>query len=815
MLLKDEINLYRPALELERILPRALRSISVMVLFLAALTNLVIVGFFIALASLDAGTLALTIIFGEARLYFAIFLIIFGPLFSVLMLSFFYNTFYFRGIESIVHEGDAKEGGITYEVAYILSEAKNDLTRSFLMSPYGRDVIKRCGIPEDKLLHFLDSKKTALAVEALEIPQAGFLTLEHLAGHIFENDDALSEFLFKYGVSREIYYGAVGWTVRIYHKSKHDERWWSRENLGKVNGIGNGWSYGGAYILERYVRDIKTTTVFSALSSDTVYADEKIEQIETILARAKDANIILVGEYGVGKMDILVRLGQKMKKGETVSAIEGYRLVVFDTESFIAMNGSKAEFEEAFLKMLTQAEAAGNIIIVIENIAKFFSSVEALGSDAADLMDTYLTSSTLHIIATSDPMSFHQHLETKSQLAQRFESIHIENPDLSSTMRVLQDIAVGYEKKNKVVFTYSSIQAIVEGADQYITEGVMPDKAVELLVEVIPAAKHDTVALITKDFVNEYISEKTGIPTGPITKEERDKLLNLEDILHKRIIGQHSAIKVISNAMRRARAGVQTKKRPMGSFLFLGSTGVGKTETAKALAAVFFGDESKMLRIDMSEFSGQGGLSKLIGEGGTSGILPNMLRERPYGVLLLDEFEKASSEVHDLFLQIIDEGIFSDARGRRVSARNTIIIATSNAGSNLIWDIVARRENPTDKRDEIIDTIIHEGIYKPELINRFDGVIIFEPLTLDQREKVAYLMLEELKERIKKKGYELIIDEVLINTLTTKGYNPQFGARPMRRVMQDTIEEKIAEKIIAGSIQQGEKIWFYAEDFKE
>ena len=184
-------------------------------------------------------------------------------------------------------------------------------------------------------------------------------------------------------------------------------------------------------------------------------------------------------------------------------------------------------------------------------------------------------------------------------------------------------------------------------------------------------------------------------------------------------------------------------------------------------------------------------------------------------MLWIDEFEKASSEVNDLFLQIIDEGIFSDARGRRVSARNTIIIATSNAGSNLIWDIVARRENPIDKRDEIIDTIIHDGIYKPELINRFDGVIIFEPLTLDQREKVAYLMLEELKERIKKKGYELIIDEVLIDTLTTKGYNPQFGARPMRRVMQDTIEEKIAEKIIAGSIQQGEKIWFYAEDFKE
>ena len=430
-------------------------------------------------------------------------------------------------------------------------------------------------------------------------------------------------------------------------------------------------------------------------------------------------------------------------------------------------------------------------------------------------MNKYLTSPSLHVIATSDPVSFHQYIETKPQLAQRFETIHIENPDFSSTLRVLQDIAIKYEKKNKVTFTFPAIQAIVEGADQYITEGVMPDKAVDLLVEISPVAKQKKVTLINKNFVFDYISGKTGIPMGPIMEEERDKLLNLEDILHKRIIGQHSAVKAISNAMRRARAGVQTKKRPMGSFLFLGSTGVGKTETAKALAAVFFGDENKMLRIDMTEFSGEDGLSKLIGEGGASGKLSNMLREHPYGVLLLDEFEKSSTAVHDLFLQIIDEGMFSDARGGRVSARNMIIIATSNAGSKLIWDILKRRENLADKKDEIIDTIIHEGIFKPELINRFDGVIIFEPLTLDQREKIARLMLEELKERIKKKGYELVIDEALISILTTKGYNTQFGARPMRRVMQDTVEEKIAEKIIAGNIQQGEKIWFYAEDFKD
>jgi len=328
----------------------------------------------------------------------------------------------------------------------------------------------------------------------------------------------------------------------------------------------------------------------------------------------------------------------------------------------------------------------------------------------------------------------------------------------------------------------------------------MPDKAIELLVGVASKARQMNIGIITEDFVYEAVSEKTGIPAGPIQDTERDLLLHLEDRLHQQVIGQQNALNAIARTMRRARAGIQSSEKPIGSFLFLGPTGVGKTETAKALAKIFFGGEGKMQRIDMSEYSGDDALERLIGNGEDPGTLPTMLREHPYCVLLLDEFEKATQSVHDVFLQVLDEGGFTDARGTKVNARNTIIIATSNAGSQLILRTVQQRKELSTLAEEIINHIVKEGIYRPELINRFDSTIIFEPLNVEQQTEVASLMLGGLYERVKERGYEISVSEDLLDVLVEKGYNPEFGARPMQRVLQDVIEEKIAQKIMeAGS----------------
>ena len=290
----------------------------------------------------------------------------------------------------------------------------------------------------------------------------------------------------------------------------------------------------------------------------------------------------------------------------------------------------------------------------------------------------------------------------------------------------------------------------------------------------------------------------------------------MENEIKKRIAGQDEAIISISNAIRRSRAGISEESRPIGSFIFLGPTGVGKTETAKALSEVFFDSDKKIIRLDMSEYSGEDSLSKLLGsfETGKQGVLTSMLRENQYGVLLLDEFEKANTEVHNLFLQILDEGIFSDMVGKKVNARNLIIIATSNAGSNIIWNYVKESKNLAENKQKVIDQIISEGLFKPELINRFDGVILFHPLNDIHLKQIASLMLKKLAKRLEEKSLELVITDELLDYLVQKGSDPLFGARPINRAIQDEVEEVIAKKLISGDIKPGSQVTLTKDDLK-
>lgn len=815
---KREVRFYSGAITLEAFFPRKIRKVILALSFTATIGLGFVCVLYIAEAwfRLDAFS-PHVLLTGAGANFYGSFLISFTIFFLTSMLQFYFNAKYYRGIEPLMHEGQpTQKRGLTYEVAEVLLPHHKDLTTAFLTSRFGYEIIRRSGLSKEALQKFLTEKKEIIGVEQIQVPESGFLTLEHIAEHVYLRDDELQDLLSRSGVTESIYRGAIGWVVKRHHFIKHDTRWWSRDNLGKVPVLGREWSYGNAFMLERFSKPIATTTVFSVLSSDLAYAEEKVDEIESVLARAKDANALLVGDQGVGKMDIVMRLASRIGSGDSAPALLGKRLVVLDHEGFIAAHGDTHEFEAGIIQLFNQATTAGNIILVIDNLPNFLEGSAKVGVNLAPLIDVYLASPSLHVITTSDPVRFQSHIETKPSLIQRFERVQIASPDLSSSVRILQSIADRFEVKNKVMFTYGAIFAVAESADRYISDGVMPDKAVELLSEIAPTARREKIGVITKEFVNQYVSRKTGVPTGPVQEEEREMLLNLEEVLHERVIGQKAAIKAISGVMRRARAGVQDSDRPLGSFMFLGSTGVGKTETTKALAHVFFGGEDHMSRIDMSEYSGEDGLNRLIGDGKkVVGSLPLLLKEKPYGVLLLDEFEKANNHVHDLFLQIIDEGFFTDARGHKINARNNIIIATSNAGAKMIWEIAKAKKNPSTQKDAIIDSIIKEGIYKPELINRFDGVIVFEPLKLGEQEKIAKILLNKLKERIEKKGYNLVIDEVLISVVVQHGYDPEFGARPMRRVIQDEIEEKIASKIIAGNLQRGDKIWFFEEDFKE
>lgn len=816
--LRQERFHYAPAIALARVLPRKRRAFFLKIFGFGG--ALFLISFFALLALGQIDLIAGIPDVSKLLVYSDIFLgfgLIFASTWLLLFLFHaFFNSFYFRGMPALARESGRMHArsGITYGAANVLYFSLSDLTEGFVRSPYGRLILWRAGVPEERRKEFLKKKRSALSPDVLRIPDDRFLDIADIAETVLRESIDFQSFLFDSGVTEEVYRGSVNWIARHVRMRKEARRWWGRDSLGRVPPIGAAWSYGRTYNLQAFVKDIGRGTVYGTIAKAGAYTKPYVEQLETILSRAKEANAIVVGREGVGKMDIVARLARDIAEGTSLPHLSNKRVVSLNFESLIASHGTKDGFEQKCMALFAEAERAGNIILVIEDLPAFVESARMLGSDALGILDPYLNSPELSIIATADPDRYHRELEAQPQVMRRFERVQVEDVTVENAVRVLEDVADSYERDAGMLFTYPAILHIAESADRFITDGVMPDKAVDLLVEVAPAAARAGIKQVGREFVEEYVSAKTGVPSGAIGGEEKELLLRLEERLHEKIIGQEEAVRAVSGVMRRVRAGVHNPKRPMGSFLFLGPTGVGKTQTAKTLAEVFFGSAEKMLRLDMSEYNTPEATRQLIGSaaGGTSGVLSDMLKERPYGVLLIDEFEKSGGDVIDLFLQILDEGMFTNARGEKINARNVLLIATSNAGSDLIWEYMQKGTDLAEQKDAIINAIVARGIYRPELMNRFDATILFHPLGEEELLKIAKLMLDEFKERIRVRGFKLSVEDGVLAKLVKKGYNPEFGARPMRRVLQDVVEEHIAQKIISEGLKPGSTITLTEDD---
>ena len=799
------VHKHKPAIFLARVFSRAwMRRLRF--LFLTLFVGLC--ALLVAAVHIPLQAVPHFILIGSICIFFALWL-------EQIMLYTYHNFFYFYGLNSLIGLTEKKVSGVTYEVAEITLINESDVTGAFVCSKIGMEVLLRSGLSSKAIATYRNTSRQHISSAQIEIQEKEIFTLVSLGTYLLQQDKTFALFLDEHGIQNDTFFGALHWVTKGLHQQKRRQRWWSKDQLSKVYSLGSEWSYGRTYQLDRFAKDIRTSAVFSALTTNSAYASDKVTEIESILAREQSSNVLLLGEAGVGKTDLLIEVATRMDTGTALNAIVGQHITILDTERLFAVYASKQDFELGVLSLFTEAAKAGNTIIVIENISTFIAQAESIGVYIPELLDQFLASAMVHIIATDTPGAYHTHLETMGAFVRRFKEILVESSDTGSTIGVLQNLVRGYEKKHDLFFTYTALEALVSSADRYIVTGVMPDKAVSLLVDIVQQADKENVQCIDDVFVYTAVSAQTGIPAGPIKEEERDVLLNLEDILHKRVVGQNQAVDAIARTMRRARAGMQTSERPIGTFLFLGPTGVGKTETAKALAYIFFKDEKHMSRIDMSEFNTNDAVVRLIGDNEHSGALSDMLKEHPYSVVLLDEFEKASKEVHDLFLQILDEGMFTDGRGDVVNARNTIIIATSNAGSTLIMKTVQQRKDIGVLNEEIINHIVSEGIFKPELINRFDSTVIFEPLTYQEQANVAHLMLADLYQRIKTQGYELVITKDLMDILIEKGYSPEFGARPMQRILQDVVEEKVAQEIIKGTAKKGDTITLTKADFDD
>ncbi|MCD5382393.1 MAG: ATP-dependent Clp protease ATP-binding subunit [Candidatus Pacebacteria bacterium] len=799
---QTEIERYRASLALERLLSRRMHRVIIAVLGVIAV---VLLGVLVVLAFVAESVWMMRVT--------GVLSMVLGLLLACVLLRFFHNAYFYRGFRSIIGLAQRPMEGIAYEIARALEGYTADCTQGFLRAPLGQEIMFRCGLSAAQVETFLQSDaRIVMHTRGIVLPKGRMFMVSDIATTLYDEDASFARFLEGNGVTEHTYRRAVYWATQVYYAQKQKSRWWGKDNLSRTTGIGHDWSYGIAYLLNRFSVPIAQGAVFTGLGAETTYAAAMVEQLEEILARAQDANSMLVGAAGVGKMDIIHEVAERARTGDALGAVAGKHFIALNVDLLLASYPQKHELEQALILLLNQAAHAGNVVLVIADMPAFIRGAAAISVDVPHILDGYLGAPSLHIIATATTGAYHRELEVFEGFVRRFETIFVAPPDLLGTENLLMGLARRFERSHGVVLTYPALHAIVEGADRYITNGVMPDKAVQLLVEVMGAAQSRTEPIIQRAFVESYIHERTGIPVGPMQDAEREQLLHLEDVLHERVVGQDTAIAAISSAMRRARAGIQDSEKPMGTFLFVGPTGVGKTETAKALAAVFFKREDVMVRFDMSEYGATDGAARLIGTRAAPGALASAMKQYPYAVLLLDEFEKAHSAVHDLFLQILDEGYFTDARGSRINMRNTIIIATSNAGSQYILEAVDADAKEALDTDALVDQIIAQGAYKPELINRFDSVVLFEPLTYAQQKVIAGFMLRDLETRIRTQGYILNVTDILQDTLASRGYDPKFGARPMRRVLQDVIEEAIAQKIISGGLQKGDTITLTAED---
>lgn len=707
----------------------------------------------------------------------------------------------------------SKENSIDFQVAKIVLDTKtNDITKHFLNSELGSFVMIRLGVSKKEIQRFLSERKQVVTKDEFMIVENDadpFISVSEYARSILHFDVEFANFLRAFGVDGNTWKGVLDWVGQNERLIVERSAWWHRDRLSRVPSIGREWAYGQIYKLEKYGYPISSDPVFQTISGKLTLFEENVNSLERILAKQSGANILLIAGETMMAMQWVSALGKEVENGTVRAEIEGKKVYVLDTDAIIDSMKEKVELEAELNSVMNQVMNAGNVILVIKDLPHFIVSADALDVDIKSLLGNALASERLQVIAIANKRAYHETVETAHDLTRYFEKIIIPELGHDAIIQVINNEANIIESQLPVFFTYQSLQAVVKSAERFFADDTLYDKAVDILNEVASdVSKGRKIQIITKEKVEEIVERRTGIPQGEIKNEEKDKLNNLENILHKRIVGQDLAINSISSAIRRARAGLTDSKRLTGSFLFLGPTGVGKTETTKALAEVFFGSEDKIMRVDMSEYSSENALEKLIGsfESEAPGFLTAKIRESQYGVLLLDEFEKSRREVQDLFLQILDEGFFTDGRGEKVNARNLIIIATSNAGSALIYDAINQNKNVILSQQEIVDKIIKDGVYRPELLNRFDGVIVFHPLDENALSSVVKLMLNSLNQRLSDKNITVLETDELISYLVKIGIDPKFGARAVKRTIQDVVEKKVADAMIKGDVVNGDKI---------
>ena len=616
---------------------------------------------------------------------------------------------------------------------------------------------------------------------------------------------------------------------------------------------------------------------------------KEIERVIQILARRTKNNPVLLGEPGVGKTAVAEGLATKIVNGEVPDILEGKKVIQLDMGLLIAGTKYRGEFEERMKKIMDEIRQAGNIILIIDEMHTLIGAGAAEGAiDAANILKPALSRGEIQVIGATTADEYRKYVEKDAALERRFQPVTIDEPSIDDSIEILKGLKPKYEEHHQLKISDAAIIAAVQLSSKYINDRFLPDKAIDIIDEassrvrlnvtslppegkelekelkLIVKQKEDAIRnqefetasdlrdqeaelkdkiremaskwreendankpVVTAEHVAEVVSIMTGIPTTKITEGESERLMKLEDTLHARVIGQHEAVVSISKAIRRARVGLKSPNRPVGSFIFAGPTGVGKTELAKALAEAVFGSEDAMIRVDMSEFMEKHSTAKLIGSPpgyvgyDDGGHLTEKIRKKPYSVVLFDEIEKAHPDVFNMMLQILDDGRLTDSKGKVIDFKNTILIMTSNVGASLITTtsklgFSTAEDVSKDKYEKLKETVNEEmkKTFRPEFLNRIDDIIVFAHLSKPEIRQIAELMMKDLLKRLDEQGIKIDVSEEVKDFLSEDGYSEAYGARPLRRLIQSKIEDGLAEEILTGQYKAGDTVLLKMEDKK-
>lgn len=631
----------------------------------------------------------------------------------------------------------------------------------------------------------------------------------------FSGCEPLTRILTLNNLKKEDIENLVFWYERVNNKLIFSKKFWEYENLLKKGTIGRNLASGYTITLDKYSTDLREVLKKSGFR-EIVGHKKEIKEVERILGKTDINNVLLVGEPGCGRGSIVEAVAQKSFLGKSSSSVNYKRVLIFDIGQLIAETGSFEEMEIKLDRCFSQVAKAGNTVLVIEEIQNFISEKNAPGKmDISGVLSRYLPLPSFQIIAVTSYQGLHSVLEKNTSFLNLFEKVKISEISEKETLELLENLVPFFEQKYKKFISYKALREILKLTSRYLKDLPFPEKGLRLLDESMSwliMFKNENVLKIKH--IRKIVSEKIEIPLEDLEEKEKKMLLNLEDLIHQKIINQEEAVSEISSALRRARAEIQLKSGPIGSFMFLGPTGVGKTETAKVLTEVYFGSERKMIRLDMSEFQTVADIKRLIGDtSGQEGLLTVPVRENPFSLILLDEIEKAHPNILNLFLQILDEGWVTDNFGRKIDFKNTLIIATSNAGSEIIREDVKQNKKLDMVKEDLLDYLFQNKTFRPEFINRFDAIVIFNPLTKENLLLICQLMLKKLANNLRDKGIDFEITNDLKEKIVELSYSPQFGAREMKRVIQNKVENVLAEAVLRGKIKRGNKIKVEAENF--